>query len=737
MPKVFSILFGALWTAASAWACGRLLLCRLRLKLARGEDHLLAFVTGAALLSLILFVLAALHQVKDAQLIILGGLLLLAVAKTGYWRSQGEKFPPLPRTWRWIFGVLFATFALFYVAQAMSPEISPDGSTYHLGVVSRYYREHGMVRIAENMYAHLSQGMEMLFLMAYAFGRHSSAALVHCLLLLALPLLIVCFGRRFGVARAAAGGALFFFLSPVAGIDGASAYNDVAVACVLFAIFYLLEIWRGDGDVKWIVPVGILAGFAYALKYTAFLGAVYAALVIGAHYWRTKSRDWRPAAIFAAGVIVLAAPWMIRNAIWFGNPFSPLANLYFPNPYIHISFEHDYAQSMRHYAGLASYKSLPLELTVRGLILGGVLGPLFLLAPAALLSARTSLGRRVLFAGLFFSLPYAANIGTRFLVPGLPFLSIAMALAFASIPALLIALTIAHAAASLPYVVLKYTGPNIWAIKCLQWKPALRLTDEYQWLSEQTASFRHAKFVEMYTTDRAVIYAFSPYAEAYGSREVRLAFQSAANERLRETLLSAMIPDWQPVIARDFTFSPSKVRRLRVVQTAGGADDIWSVHEFRIFNGPEELPRLPEWRLRAQPNPWDVQLAFDNSPATRWKAWQRIEPGMFVDVDMGREEIISRVTLEGSADQHAAKLKLEIQDSRGEWKAVGGEPVRRDIAPQLEMRRMAIDELRRNGITHLFVTVDDFGYDDFEANSDLWTLVKVMDADYSRLYRLR
>jgi hypothetical protein len=36
------------------------------------------------------------------------------------------------------------------------------------------------------MYAQLSQGIELLFLMAFSFGRHSAAALVHYAFLLAL-----------------------------------------------------------------------------------------------------------------------------------------------------------------------------------------------------------------------------------------------------------------------------------------------------------------------------------------------------------------------------------------------------------------------------------------------------------------------------------------------------------------------------------------------------------------------
>ena len=83
----------------------------------------------------------------------------------------------------------------------LAPEISPDGSGYHLGNVVRMWRNHGFDWGYPSMYAYLSQGTEMLFLFAFSFGRHSAAALVHFAWLCTLPLLMVCWGRRFGITQ--------------------------------------------------------------------------------------------------------------------------------------------------------------------------------------------------------------------------------------------------------------------------------------------------------------------------------------------------------------------------------------------------------------------------------------------------------------------------------------------------------------------------------------------------------
>src|ERR1019366_8789946 len=107
-----------------------------------------------------------------------------------------------------VFGIAFGMFVVLYLANAMAPEMSPDGSTYHLGLVSRYLRAHGFERITTDLYANFSQGVEMLFLFAFAFGRHSAAALTHFAFLVTLPFAILSYARRFGFPVAGVCGAL-------------------------------------------------------------------------------------------------------------------------------------------------------------------------------------------------------------------------------------------------------------------------------------------------------------------------------------------------------------------------------------------------------------------------------------------------------------------------------------------------------------------------------------------------
>ncbi|MDX2152422.1 MAG: glycosyltransferase family 39 protein [Bryobacteraceae bacterium] len=726
MPAALYVLLGAGLTIGAILGCGSLLLSALRIRLAPEERLPLGFLCGAPVLSGIVFALAAGRLVHKGVVVALA-LVLIAAAWRLRPRVAGDALPPLPRGARWTFVFLFAPFLFLYVANAMAPEWSPD--SYHLGLVSRYYRAHGLVPVTTNMYGSLSQGVELLFLFNWPFGKHSGAALVHLAFLVALAFAMVRYGQRTGHAWPGVAAAIFVFASPVAGADGAAAYNDVALAATLFALFSLLERWRAAPQSGLLIPVGLLAGFGYAIKYTAFLAVPYALAVV---LW--KARKLKPAILVAACAAVMIAPWMIKNWATLGNPVSPFLNAVFPNPFVHVSFEREWSTFLRSY-GVEDRRQIPLEATVRGQKLGGLVGPLFLLAPLALLAVRSAPGRRVLAAALLFTLPYAGNIGTRFLLPSLPFWSLALALALAWRP-LLAALAAAHAVLSWPHVLNRYCDPYAWRLAEVPWKAALRLTPEDRWLREKSQGYSIARMIEAHTPADARIFSFSPLMEAYSTRDIIAGYQGAENQVLRDILLTPLIDGFWPKRRYTFAFPAVSVRRIEVVQTERADPDFWNVTELRVYSGGQELERRAEWRLRATPNPFEVQMAFDNSPVTRWRSWQTIEPGMRVEVDFGRDETIDAVSLEMSDDQHKVRMRLNGHTSDGRTLSLAGKPREESNPLPYRLRRAAVEELKLRGIGYILVDDADHGAADFREKPAAWGITEVASTYTGRLYKL-
>ena len=454
MIQALAALFGAALTVAACYSAGALLVDALKVKLRRSERPPLAFILGAACLHLAVFAILAL---RIAYWPVLAGLLagvLGAAAWNGSLPFKGEAEEPLSNGLKQMSYVLFGAFSLLYFFHALAPEMSPDGSGYHLGLVARELRAHGFERIATNMYAALGAGVEMLYVPAVAIGRYSAAALVHFSFAVALALAMLAYGRRLGKPWVGAAGALLTFASPVVGIDGASAYNDVAVAAIVFGVFYWLQIWDDSGsNDRMLVAVGLLAGYAYAAKYTAFVIFPFA---IGFVLFRVgrkpaggpaPDQGVRPTLRRLLTVIVFGSlmvmPWMLKDWIVLQNP---LPRLRTGSSEILTSTSRLSRITTAYYRryDIQDLRTLPLEVTVRGGVTQGVLGAVFLAAPIGLAALRFRAGRRLLAAGTVMLATYFLNIGTRFLIPCLPFFSLAMALALGNIPALFAGLDGGH-----------------------------------------------------------------------------------------------------------------------------------------------------------------------------------------------------------------------------------------------------------------------------------------------------
>jgi hypothetical protein len=738
MLQPLSILFGAAFTVAVSVALGRMLLRALSFRLYRQEEHPLAFVVGAACLSLMTFILCAIGAAHTGVFLVAGMAVLALAVRRGAHRPSGESFPALTPFWKWLFYSIFSVYFVVYFFNAMAPEMSPDGSAYHLGLVSRYLRDHGLARIATNIYANLSQGIEMLFLFAFAFGRHSAAALTHFAFLVTLTFAMLCYARRFGFPVAGVCGSLLVFLSPVVGLDGSVAYNDVATACIIFITFYLAWIWASDpSNGALLAPLGLAAGFAYAAKYTAFLAVPYVLAVVAWKSYRRGAPVLKPLLLVAGCAAIMMGPWLIKDAVLVNNPVSPFLNQIFPNQFVHVSFEKEYSSMMRHYEGLKSDSEIPFEVTVRGGLLGGLIGPGFLLAPLGLLALRSAAGRRLLLATLLFTIPYLGNIGTRFLLPALPFAALSMSLAVTKSRVATVAIIVAHTILSWPTVVARYCAPNAWRlVRTLPVRQALRIQTEESFLNFQMSQWGTDRMIEKLVPVGAKVFTFGGVPEAYTTHEIVVSFQSAFGERVRDIIWTPLIEAFEPRWELRFRYPTQPLRRIRVVQTATGEPDQWSVGEFRIFRGEVELPRAATWKLRAKPNPWDVQLAFDNSPVTRWRSWQSLYPGMYMEVEFAAPETTDSVLLESSHDQWKIRLKLEGMDDAGKWKTLADAPQQIEGKPMLGLRRAAAEEVKALGIEYLLVLDSDYRADDFTKNARSWGATLLGEHNGARLYRL-
>jgi hypothetical protein len=424
---------------------------------------------------------------------------------------------------------VFAAFFACYLCNAVAPEISPDGSSYHLGNVARYWRHGGFDWHFHSIYSSLSQGMEMLFLVAFAIGRHPAAATVHMAFQAALPLLILCYGRRFGFPRAGAFAGLLLYACPVAGIAGISAYNDLAVATLIFAGFYLVEVNYEVKQTNLLFLIGLLCGASYAVKYTGGLSLLVSAGL---------TRGRRLAAL-CLGAAVTAGPWIVRNWIWLGNPVAPFLNSWFPNRYWTAAAEHQYLAGLGQYPAFKSYWDFILQLTVLGGLVPGMIGPAFLLLPLSLLALRHPRGRRLLLAAAVYSIPAFLNTEVRFLIQALPFLALALGLAMENSWGALPAVALLQAGLCWPHVMDTYCDPNAWRIRGFQLRAALRIEPEARYIGSHVGDYALKAAIQRSVPAQGRIFSFAGRAAAYIDRDIVVGYESTQGIRMQEVLQTA------------------------------------------------------------------------------------------------------------------------------------------------------------------------------------------------------
>jgi hypothetical protein len=708
---------------AWAYAAGRIVLWRLP------GPWELALAVGTALESLLIFGLLCLDLGYLRVYLVLGGV-AIGVACLAAWRTRGKVFSdpvtaPAARGVRLLFGVIVTAFSALYIVNAFAPEIQADGVTYHLGLAAEYVRKRGFPdRVG--FFEMVPQGLEMLFTVAYAIGRHSAAKLVHLGYLLATVPLIVRIGRRLRLpdtsAMAAAG---IYFCAPVTGIAGSCAYNDAALVFFVLMTFYLLLVWRDLGNPRYLLAAGITAGFCFAIKFTGIIVLPLAALAVV-----VMKRQLRPVWWMATGVIMIAL-WMIRDWVMSGNPLAPLFNRYFPNGYFHAATEEFLAQNLRDYG--VPRARIPWELAIGG-GLQGFYGPLLFVIPLGLWALRKPVGRWCWLAAALLAAPWFWNVGARFLMPSFVFMTLALVIAW---PRAALACLLLQAVTSWPEVVTLYNPRDTWRLHGFPLQAALRIQPEEQYLQHEVDAYAMARVIQNNVPLNERVYALESIAIAYTSRETLEYWHSAQGETMLDWLRVA----WQwpdaPLYNVSSTWEPQLLKALRFRLTTAHPGE-WCLHEVRLQAGEDRIRNSPRWTLSGWPDEWELPVAFDDNLASRWRTWTPMRPGMYAQVDLDRPQLVSGATLITHTPVYNVPMEFYGMDSAGRWHSFGVGKV--EQRPKEDMRRPTMRAIKKQGFGYIAAPTGPDGLgplgETLRDHEVEWGIIRVGEAHGSWLFRI-
>jgi hypothetical protein len=347
-------------------------------------------------------------------------------------------------------------------------------------------------------------------------------------------------------------------------------------------------------------------------------------------------------------------------------------------------------------------------------------GPVFLLAPLALLALRRKVGVQLMLAAVVFGLPYFANLGTRFLLPCLPFLSLALAIALARPEWLACVVVVAHAVLSYPAVLSRYVEPGAWRLEQMAWPKA-------RYLEETLEEYAMCQEINKSVPANEGIFSLHGFPQLYVKPQIVFSGQSSLANSYRDTLLSAVLAEVKPTHRYTVSFAAQRVDGVRIEATSAVP---WSVTEMRF-----DFPRESRWRVRASSNIWEAAAAFDNNPVTKWTAGEAGSEAQFLEVDFGGEVTVDRVWLDGPPPSEAVNVRVLVHSGGGSWRAVEQSVTEETLEAPARMRRAAIEALKKENLHWLLLSDRDVGAQDFAERGRQWGITLVCRKGRYSLYR--
>lgn len=270
--------------------------------------------------------------------------LLLALGLWLFWRQRshfqaGRLWAQLrPQGWHEILLFSFvAAVMAFQLLGCMLPATGQDELTYHLSAPRQYLLAHRIHPTPHLLHANFPLNAEMLYLFCLGLGGEMLCKMLQWSQWLILLITLLAWVRR--LDRGAGYLAVMLYLSPLAGVyqrAPTEAGSDLLTGTFFtLSLYCLARMEKGDWR-RWVLLAGLSGGFAWGTKYVgpAFVTPAVCVYLVGRLL--SLRMGWRSVAYSLALLLIttllLFAPWMVKNALFTGNPVYPLAARTFPSP---------------------------------------------------------------------------------------------------------------------------------------------------------------------------------------------------------------------------------------------------------------------------------------------------------------------------------------------------------------------------------------------------------------------
>jgi hypothetical protein len=210
-----------------------------------------------------------------------------------------------------------------------------------------------------------------------------------------------------------------------------------------------------------------------------------------------------------------------------------------------------------------------------------------------------------------------------------------------------------------------------------------------------------ARMIQRATPPDSRTLALLSVASAYLDREVAVTWQSAETDQLLDTLRLASVYSTTPTFDWKAVWPERVLRTLRFRMPLAYQAE-WDINEVQLFSGEDRLFNSPQWTLGGWPNRWEAPLAFDGNLATRWRTWETVRAGMYLDVELGNPQRLTAAVLVTHTAAFRVPLEVHGLDVRGQWHLLSNSPEATPRPPQ-DLRLEASRAIKRAGFRYLLV----------------------------------
>jgi len=341
---------------------------------------------------------------------------------------------------------------------ACTPPFDRDGLIHHLQIPKLYLLHGSIYEIPELVFSYYPMNLDLLYMAALSVGSDILPKYIHMAFAVATALLLFFHLKKRLNSTYAWLSAVFFFSIPVIVKLSIMVYVDLGLVFFSTASLLTLFRWLRTKRLRHLLLAGICCGLGIGTKYNGFLVLFLLTLMVPILFIRSHDKSQRvafpavkAALLFCCVALLTASPWLIRNAVWTGNPIYPLYNGFFNRtaapPAEQTKETKQPSDGMRsvfatrHVLYGESFEQLlllPARIFFQGAdddprLFDGRLNPFLLLLPIAALlllrksdsQARLEQAAMIIFCLLYFL--YSFNIEVlriRYLVPMVPFLVI-------------------------------------------------------------------------------------------------------------------------------------------------------------------------------------------------------------------------------------------------------------------------------------------------------------------------